>query len=52
MADESTESPQRWTAKRRVALVLRLLKGETSAEGLTTSRWSSSRWNMMARARP
>lgn len=30
MADESPESPQRWTAKRRVALVVSILKGETS----------------------
>jgi transposase-like protein len=30
MADESPESPQRWTAKRRVALVVSVLKGETS----------------------
>ena len=31
MADEAVETPQRWTAKRRAALVLSLLKGETSA---------------------
>jgi transposase-like protein len=30
MADEQEESVQRWTAKRRAALVLSLLKGETS----------------------
>ncbi len=30
MADETSESPQRWTAKRRVALVVSILKGETS----------------------
>jgi transposase-like protein len=30
MADESPESPQRWTATRRVALVVSILKGETS----------------------
>lgn len=30
MADESDDSVQRWTAKRRVALVLSILKGETS----------------------
>ena len=30
MADESPESPQQWTAKRRAALVLSILKGETS----------------------
>ena len=32
MADESLESPQRWTAKRRAALVKGILKGETSAQ--------------------
>ena len=32
MADESPESPQRWTAKRRAALILGILKGETSAQ--------------------
>jgi transposase-like protein len=31
MADEVADSPQRWTAKRRAALVVSLLKGETSA---------------------
>jgi transposase-like protein len=30
MADENPESPQRWTAKRRAALVVSILKGETS----------------------
>jgi transposase-like protein len=30
MADESTEPIERWTAKRRAALVLSILKGETS----------------------
>jgi transposase-like protein len=30
MADESPESQQRWTAKRRAALVVSILKGETS----------------------
>ena len=32
MADDSAESPQRWTAKRRAALILSILKGETSAQ--------------------
>src|SRR5215813_9930449 len=32
MADDSPESPQRWTAKRRASLVLSILKGETSAQ--------------------
>jgi transposase-like protein len=32
MADDSTESPQRWTAKRRASLILSILKGETSAQ--------------------
>lgn len=30
MTDESLDGVQRWTAKRRVALVVSLLKGETS----------------------
>src|SRR5215470_1115518 len=30
MADEPADAPQRWTAKRRVALVVSILKGETS----------------------
>jgi hypothetical protein len=34
MADEQRpEEVQRWTAKRRAALVLSLLKGETTARG-------------------
>jgi transposase-like protein len=32
MADESADRPQRWTAKRRTALVLSIVKGETSAQ--------------------
>ena len=31
MADKIPDSIQRWTGKRRVALVLRILKGQTSA---------------------
>jgi hypothetical protein len=30
MADETADAPQRWTAKRRVALVVSILKEETS----------------------
>jgi transposase-like protein len=30
MAEKPQEEPQRWTAKRRVALVVSVLKGETS----------------------
>ncbi len=30
MADETADSIQRWTAKRRVAVVVSILKGETS----------------------
>jgi transposase-like protein len=30
MADESSEPIERWTAKRRVALIMSILKGETS----------------------
>ena len=32
MTEDHPESPQRWTAKRRVGLVLSILKGETSAQ--------------------
>src|SRR5499426_2906182 len=32
MADEPADAPQRWTAKRRVGLVVSILKGETSAQ--------------------
>ena len=32
MADEKLEDVQRWTAKRRSALVMQVLKGETSAQ--------------------
>jgi transposase-like protein len=32
MVEDSAESPQRWTAKRRATLVLSILKGETSAQ--------------------
>src|SRR5215472_14618426 len=32
MADDSPESQQRWTAKRRTSLILSILKGETSAQ--------------------
>src|SRR5262245_54017079 len=32
MADDTPESPQRWTAKRRAALIVSILKGETSAQ--------------------
>jgi transposase-like protein len=31
MADETTDEVQRWTAKRRAAVVLSMLRGETSA---------------------
>jgi hypothetical protein len=56
--DELAETPQRWTARRRATLVLRLLKGETSAaeaarqprryqrstvSGRTTARWRLQR---------
>jgi hypothetical protein len=43
MVDELVETPLRWTAKRRAALVVSLLRGETSAaeaartHGLTVS---------------
>lgn len=30
--EESSDTPQRWTAKRRAALVLSIVKGETSAQ--------------------
>jgi hypothetical protein len=32
MAEEAADTPQRWTAKRRAALVLSIVKGETSIE--------------------
>src|SRR5215467_12421030 len=32
MADEAADTPQRWTAKRRAALVLSIVKGDTSAQ--------------------
>jgi transposase-like protein len=32
MAEKPKDEPQRWTAKRRVALVMSILKGETSAQ--------------------
>ncbi len=32
MASEELENVQRWTAKRRTALVLQIVKGETSAQ--------------------
>ena len=32
MAEDHPESPRRWTAKRRAALVLSIVKGETSAQ--------------------
>ncbi len=32
MAEKPNEEPQRWTAKRRTALVISILKGETSAQ--------------------
>ena len=39
MAAEAAEPIERWTAKRRVALVVSLLKGETSvAEAARTKR--------------
>jgi len=44
MAEEAADTPQRWTAKQRAALVLSLVKGETSVQaaarkhGLTVAR--------------
>src|SRR5215813_473724 len=32
MVEESADTPQRWTAKRRAALVLSIVKAETSAQ--------------------
>ncbi len=46
MANEVQEEVQRWTAKRRAALVVSILKGETSVETvlvivvLGDRRWS------------
>jgi transposase-like protein len=45
MTGESTEPIERWTAKRRVALVVSILKGEASVaaaarqHGLTVAEW-------------
>lgn len=53
MADEIEDSVQRWTAKRRVALVVSILKGETSIaeaarkHGLTVAdieEWQDRFW--------
>jgi transposase-like protein len=53
MADENDDSVQRWTAKRRVALVVSILKGETSVaeaarkHGLTVAEveeWQERFW--------
>ena len=64
MADDVVDSAQRWTAKRRTALVLSLLKGETSAaeaarkHGLTVAQVEEWRERFLAgaenalRARP
>ena len=52
MAEETPDSIQRWTAKRRVALVVTILKGETSVaeaarkHGLTVSE-VEVRWEIM-----
>ena len=56
MADDSPESPQRWTAKRRASLVLSILKGETSAQaaarkhGLTVAEVEEWRDRFLLRA--
>ena len=56
MADDSAESPQRWTAKRRASLVLSILKGETSAQaaarkhGLTVAEVEEWRDRFLLRA--
>jgi len=64
MADENPESPQRWTAKRRAALVVSILKGETSvpaaarkhaltvAEGRGVARAVSARGGERIATRP
>ena len=56
MADENLENVQRWTAKRRTALVLQVVKGETSAQeaarkhGLTVSEVEDWRDRFLAGA--
>ena len=56
MADDSPESPPRWTAKRRASLVLSILKGETSAQaaarkhGLTVAEVEEWRDRFLLRA--
>ena len=41
MADESPDSPQRWTAKQRAALVVSILKGETSVQTVARN-WATA----------
>ena len=49
MADETPDSIQRWTAKRRVALVVSILKGETSvAAAARTSVLPQAIWQSRA----
>jgi transposase-like protein len=56
VADEKFENVQRWTAKRRTALVLQIVKGETSAQeaarkhGLTVSEVEDWRDRFLAGA--
>lgn len=56
MADENLDKVQRWTAKRRTALVMQILKGETSAQeaarkhGLTVSEVEDWRDRFLAGA--
>jgi transposase-like protein len=56
MEDENPEEPQRWTARRRAALVTSILKGETSAQeaarkhGLTVAEVEDWREKFLAGA--
>jgi transposase-like protein len=56
MEDEIPEEPQRWTARRRAALVTSILKGETSAQeaarkhGLTVAEVEDWREKFLAGA--
>ena len=40
MSDDSVGEVQRWTAKRRAALVASILRGETSAPERSNQRWA------------
>jgi hypothetical protein len=49
MADEPADAPQRWTAKRRVVLVVSILKGETSAQAAARKHGRAPRMRRRSR---